>query len=140
MRNYPKKIKILKLKKENQENPYALIQKKTIGFNNELKNFNAMRIFQSLAKIESSNNIQMKNDKMIIMKQLEMIKKLKEEEKKEYEAQIEKIQFQSVNLKAKLLNKQYEDDLLLKKYQNTIQSIIEQYKKIGVKLNLIKLG
>ena len=43
---------------------------------------------------------------------------------------IEKIQFQSVNLKAKLLNKQYEDDLLLKKYQNTIQSIIEQCKKI----------
>ena len=57
--------------------------------------------FQSLAKIERSNNIQMKNDKMIIMKQLEMIKKLKEEEKKEYEAQIEKIQFQSVNLKVK---------------------------------------
>lgn len=28
MRNYPKKIKILKLKKENQENPYELIQKK----------------------------------------------------------------------------------------------------------------
>ena len=95
-----------------------------------------MRKFQSLAKIENSNSIQMKNDKMIIMKQLEIIKKLKEEEKKEYEAQIEKIQFQNVNLKAKLLNKQYEDDLLLKKYQNTIQSIIEQYKKIGVKLNL----
>ena len=89
-----------------------------------------MRKFQSLAKIESSNNIQMKNDKMIIMKQLEMIKKLKEKGKKEYEAQIEKIQFQSVNLKAKLLNKKYEDDLLLKKYQNTIQSIIEQCKNI----------
>ena len=28
MRNYPKKIKILKLKKENQENPYELIKKK----------------------------------------------------------------------------------------------------------------
>ena len=93
MRNYPKKIKILKLKKENQENPNELIQKKTIGFNNELKNFNAMRKFQSLAKIENSNSIQMKNDKMIIMKQLEMIKKLKEEEKKNMRPKLKKFNF-----------------------------------------------
>ena len=52
-----------------------------------------MRKFQSLAKIESSNNIQMKNDKMIIMKQLEMIKKLKEEEKKNMRSKLKKFNF-----------------------------------------------
>ena len=52
-----------------------------------------MRKFQSLAKIENSNSIKMKNDKMIIMKQLEIIKKLKEEKKKNMRSKLKKFNF-----------------------------------------------
>ena len=39
-------------------------------------------------------------------------------------------------LKVKFLNKQYEDDILLLKYKNTIKAITNQCKVKGIKLSL----
>ena len=74
--------------------------------------------------------------KLNLEKQFNALKKMKEDEKKDYEEQIEKLQIELAMIKVKNLNKQYETDSLLLKYKNTIKSIANQCKKKGIKLSL----
>ena len=69
-------------------------------------------------------------------KQLSALKKIKEDEKKDYEEQLEKIKMELAMLKVQNLNIQYETNSLLAKYKNTIKSIANQCQKKGIKLSL----
>ena len=75
-------------------------------------------------------------DKTNFEKQLYALKMIKEEEKKDYEKQIDKIRMELAMLKVKNSNHQFETDTLLIKYKNTIKSIATQCKKKGIKLSL----
>ena len=75
-------------------------------------------------------------DKVVYEKQLNAFKKIKEEEKKDYEHKIEKVRMELATLKVKFSNYQFESDTLLAKYKNTLKSISTQCKKNGIKLSL----
>ena len=72
----------------------------------------------------------------MLQKQIDMIKKIKEEEKKDYETKIEKIKMELEMLKVKYLNNKIEDDNLILKYKNIIKSIGNQCKAKGIKLSM----
>ena len=80
-------------------------------------------------------------EKINLEKQLNALKKMKDDEKKDYEEQLEKIKLELAMLKVKNLNQTYEMESLLVKYRNTIKSIASQCKKKGIKLviNLVNL-
>ena len=80
-------------------------------------------------------------EKINLEKQLNALKKMKDDEKKDYEEQLEKIKLELAMLKVKNLNQTYEMESLLVKYRNTIKSIASQCKKKGIKLviNLVSL-
>ena len=69
-------------------------------------------------------------------KQLNALKKIKEEEKKDLEDRIENIYLEVADLKYKNLNLQYINDELKIKYKNMIKSVTSQCNKKGIKLNL----
>ena len=71
-------------------------------------------------------------------KQLSALKKLKNEEKKNYEEIIEKMNLEIADLKFKYLNLEYKNDELKMKYKNLIKSIVNQCSKKGIKVNLDK--
>ena len=71
-------------------------------------------------------------------KQLNALKKIKNEEKKNYEEKIEKMDLEIANLKFKYLNLEYKNEELNLKYKNMIKSIVNQCSKKGIKLNLDK--
>ena len=75
-------------------------------------------------------------DKINFEKQLAALKKIKEDEKKDFEEQIDKISMELAILKVKYSNHQFESDSLLLKYKNTIKSIANQCKKKGIKLSI----
>ena len=101
-----------------------------------LKKLNAFRRVATISRKEKAKTVNIEKDKLLLQKNIEMLKKLKEDEKKYYEAQIEKIKIDMSMLKVKFLNKQYEDDSLLLKYKNTIKAISTQCKIKGIKLSL----
>ena len=74
--------------------------------------------------------------KINFQKQLNALKKIKEEEKKDYEERINKINLEIADLKVKNLNLQYANDALKIKYKNTVKSITNQCNKKGIKLNI----
>ena len=101
-----------------------------------LKKLNAFRRVATISRKEKAKTVNIEKDKLLLQKNIEMLKKLKEDEKKYYEAQIEKIKIDMSMLKVKFLNKQYEDDTLSLKYKNTIKAISTQCKIKGIKLSL----
>ena len=80
--------------------------------------------------------VEKKMDNLKFEKQLNALKKMKEDERKDYEEQIEKLKFELAELKIQALNKQYETDSLLVKYRNAIRAISNQCKKKGIKLKI----
>ena len=74
--------------------------------------------------------------KIKFQKPLNALKKIKEEEKKDYEERINKINLEIADLKVKNLNLQYANDALKIKYKNTVKSITNQCNKKGIKLNI----
>ena len=93
------------------------------------------------ANTKKSNLLENNMEKIQFEKQLNALKKIKDDEKKDYEEQIDKIKFELAAIKVKNSNQQYEAESLLVKYRNTIKSIANQCKKKGIKLsiNLVKL-
>ncbi len=91
----------------------------------------SIRKSQKFAKAEK--------DKNLLQQNYDRLKKLIEEEKKEHEKQIENIQIDFANKKIRYLNDINDKDVLLAKYKNTFNSIIEQckLKKIKLSVNLI---
>ena len=68
-------------------------------------------------------------EKLIYEKQLNALKKMKEDEKKDYEEQIEKLELELAQIKTQALNKQYETDSLLGK--RLIASTISDFSSIN---------
>jgi len=71
-------------------------------------------------------------------KQVEALKKMLEDEKKDFEAQIDKIKMEVAELKVKNLDLQYDKEQLQIKYKSMIKSITNQCKKKGITLNINK--
>ena len=71
-----------------------------------------------------------------LQKKLDALKKMKEDEKKEFEAQLEKINLELAEIKVKKVNLEYENDALRVKYNNFIKSVTNQCKKNGITLNI----
>ena len=85
---------------------------------------------------KKGNLLETNMEKINFEKQLNALKKIKEDEKKYYEEQLDKIGMELAILKVKYSNHQFETDSLLLKYKNTIKSIANQCKKKGIKLSL----
>ena len=68
-------------------------------------------------------------DKIYYEKQLEALKKLKDDEKNDYEEQIKKLRLELSLVKLKNLKQQSKNDSLLNNYKNTIKLISKQYIK-----------
>ena len=64
-----------------------------------------------------------------LQKKLDVLKKMKEDEKKEFEAQLEKINLELAEIKVKKVNLEYESDTQRVKYNNFIKSVTNQCKK-----------
>jgi hypothetical protein len=75
-------------------------------------------------------------NKLNYEKQLNALKKIKEEEKKDFEEQLNKILLEVATLKVKNLNLEYKNDELIIRYKNLIKSLTNQCNKKGIKLNI----
>ena len=112
-----------------------------------------MRRVQTLSRKQTTKAANIEKDKLLLQKNYDRLKQLREDDKKNYEDQIEKLKayideqlnstaipeklkLDIVTIKVKFLNKQYEDEKLLLKYKNTIKSIANQCKIKGIKLSL----
>ena len=69
-------------------------------------------------------------------KKLNALMKMKADEKKDFEAQIEKINLELAELKLKNVDLEYENDSLRIKYRNFIKTVTNECKKNGIKLNV----
>ena len=109
--------------------------------NTGLKGLSALRRVQTLSRKQTTKAANIEKDKLLLQKNYDRLKQLREDDKKNYEDQIEKLKLDIVTIKVKFLNKQYEDEKLLLKYKNTIKSIANQCKIKGIKfsLNLISV-
>ena len=104
--------------------------------NTGLNGLSALRRVQTLSRKQTIKAANIEKDKLLLQKNYDRLKQLREDDKKNYEDQIEKLKLDIVTIKAKFLNKQYENDILLLKYKNTIKSIANQCKIKGIKLSL----
>ena len=78
-------------------------------------------------------------EKMIQMnyeKKINVLKKMKDDEKKDLEKQMEKINLELAGLKLKNVDLAYENDALHIKYKNLIKTVTNECKKKGIKLNI----
>ena len=123
---------------EDESNKYKtmILTKKEIP---ELKRMQTLRSVLNLSIRKSQKFAKAEKDKNLLQQNYDRLKKLIEEEKKEHEKQIENIQIDFVNKKIRYLNDINDKDVLLAKYKNTFNSIIEQckLKKIKLSVNLI---
>ena len=104
--------------------------------NTGLKGLSALRRVQTLSRKQTTKAANIEKDKLLLQKNYDRLKQLREDDKKNYEDQIEKLKLDIVMIKVKFLNKQYEEEKLLLKYKNTIKSIANQCKIKGIKLSL----
>ena len=104
--------------------------------NTGLNGLSALRRVQTLSRKQTIKAANIEKDKLLLQKNYDRLKQLREDDKKNYEDQIEKLKLDIVTIKVKFLNKQYEDEILLLKYKNTIKSIANQCKIKGIKLSL----
>ena len=123
---------------EDESNKYKtmILTKKEIP---ELKRMQTLRNVLNLSIRKSQKFAKAEKDKNLLQQNYDRLKKLIEEEKKEHEKQIENIQIDFANKKIRYLNDINDKDVLLAKYKNTFNSIIEQckLKKIKLSVNLI---
>ena len=145
---YEKEIVRLKAKnetllKDNKELKDKLSQVKKIEENGEVEVFRRQRSKGISFKNYSNNNVRKtvtlkysnKNLNVLnFQKQLNALKKIKEEEQKNYEDRINKNQIELARLKVKTLNLEYKYDELNVKYKNLIKAITEECNKKGIKL------
>jgi hypothetical protein len=104
--------------------------------NTGIRGLSALRRVQTLSRKQTTKAANIEKDKLLLQKNYDRLKQLREDDKKNYEDQIEKLKLDIVTIKVKFLNKQYEDEKLLLKYKNTIKSIANQCKIKGIKLSL----
>ena len=104
--------------------------------NTGIRGLSALRRVQTLSRKQTTKAANIEKDKLLLQKNYDRLKQLREDDKKNYEDQIEKLKLDIVTIKVKFLNKQYEEEKLLLKYKNTIKSIANQCKIKGIKLSL----
>ena len=81
-----------------------------------------------LKNIPFENNSQLE-------KQIETLKQMKEDEKKNFTEIIDKLNRNISEWKVKCLNQELENETMIAKYKNIINSIYEQCKKRGINFN-----
>ena len=126
----------LEKEKENQKKLKETLAKKPKEDNTGFKKIGAFHRVQTISRKGVVKTTNIEKDKLLLQKQIDMLKKLKEDEKKDYDAQIDKIKIDMEAIKVKFWNKQYEEDVLLMKYKNTIKAIANQCKLKGIKLSI----
>ena len=85
--------------------------------------------FSGLKEIPFANKTQLE-------KQIDTLKQIKEDEKKNFIEEIDKLKSDIAVWKVKCLNQELENETLLVKYKNRIKSIYEICQKKGIKFNL----
>ena len=85
--------------------------------------------FSGLKEIPFANKTQLE-------KQIDTLKQIKEDEKKNYVEEIDKLKSDIAVWKVKCLNQELENETLLVKYKNRIKSVYEICTKKGIKFNL----
>ena len=98
------------------------------------KQYNVLRM---TTKNKDSNNIKdiSITNKIYYEKQIETLKKMKENEKKILLDEIDKLKGDLAMLKIKFLNQNYENETLIVKYKNIIKTIYKECNKRGIKFN-----
>ena len=124
----------LLIKKNENNNSKVIDTFKQQEFN-ELKKMKAFRSVLDLSIKKSQKSFELKKEKKILKQKYEELKKLKEEQQKEYEKEIEKMTIDLSNVKAIFINKQLEDEVIIVKYKNMFNSIASQCKLKGIKLS-----
>ena len=110
--------------------------KSSFEINEKEKNVSAFRQVHTLSRKEVSKSDNLKKDENSLQNQIDKLKKLREEEKKDYQSLIGKLKLDTKVMIVKLLNKQTESDNLLLKYKKIFKSISNQCKAKGIKLNI----
>ena len=82
------------------------------------------------------DTLEEKMNQMNYEKKINVLKKMKDDEKKDLEKQIEKINLELAEIKLKTVDLAYENDALRIKYKNLIKTVTNECKKKGVKLNI----
>jgi prefoldin subunit 5 len=95
-----------------------------------------LRMFHRQYSMARKESVEERLNEKTFEKKLNVLKKLKDEEKKDFEARIEKINMELAEIKLKNVNLEYECDSLRMKYNNFIKSITSQCKKNGITLNI----
>ena len=99
------------------------------------KQYNALRM--TTREKTSSNDIKEISfvNKTYYEKQIEALRKMKEDEKKKLLDEMDKLKGDIAVLKIKYLNQNYENETLIIKYKNIIKTINQECKKRGIKLH-----
>ena len=99
------------------------------------KQYNALRM--TTREKTSSNDIKEISfvNKTYYEKQIEALRKMKEDEKKKLLDEMDKLKGDIAVLKIKYLNQNYENETLIIKYKNIIKTINQECKKRGIKLS-----
>ena len=99
------------------------------------KQYNALRM--TTREKTTSNDIKEISfvNKTYYEKQIEALRKMKEDEKKKLLDEMDKLKGDIAVLKIKYLNQNYENETLIIKYKNIIKTINQECKKRGIKLN-----
>lgn len=75
-------------------------------------------------------------NKTQLEKEIDTLKQNREDERKKFNEEIDKLKNDIAIWKVKCLNQEYENETLLVKYKNRIKNVYEQCNKKGIKFNL----
>jgi len=85
--------------------------------------------FSGLKEIPFANKTQLE-------KEIDTLKQSKEDERKKYNEEIDKLKSDIASWKVKCLNQELENETLLVKYKNRVKNVYELCKKKGIKFNV----
>jgi len=85
--------------------------------------------FSGLKEIPFANKTQLE-------KEIDSLKQSKEDERKKYNEEIDKLKSDIASWKVKCLNQELENETLLVKYKNRVKNVYELCKKKGIKFNV----
>ena len=104
------------------------------------KQYNILRMSdQSKSSMNKVNDISLSN-KLFYEKQIETLKKLKENENKILSDETDKLKGKIAILKVKYLNQNLENETIIVKYKNIIKTIYQECSKRGIKFNCFNLN
>ena len=111
-----------------------------ILMNSIKKQFNTLRM--STKNDVTMNNIKdiSLSNKKIYEKQIETLKKMKENENKAFLNEIDKLKGELAILKVKYLNQNLENETIIVKYKNIIKTIYQECNKRGIKFNIFNFN